>query len=315
MKKLLSLILTLVMLASVLSGSFSVTEAAGYDLHLDFSFGEVCIDEGENGQIISVAGLEHFNDPGKPDIPSKSISVLIPADKDVKSVSVTTGEALVYEDVLVQPAQALHYAQDADFEDVPFVFDGDIYSGDEQYRQENHSEGTMIQIRGYSVYTLLLYPFSYQGTTLTYMPDMSVDIEFGDLAEPLSDLTYIPDESDESFIEDCVENMEAAATYYAKANVAPAKSTLLGSGSVNYVIITQKPFKAEFQKLADHKKSRGLSAKVVTTADIYNQYQGRDKAEQIRNFIKDAYNVNRVKYVLLGASAHGKSPSVPTRLL
>jgi len=65
------------------------------------------------------------------------------------------------------------------------------------------------------------------------------------------------------------------------------------------VIIAPSAFSDALQPLIDHKNKYGIETTLKTTEDIYAEYKGFDKAEQIKYFIKDALEQWNVKYVLL----------------
>jgi len=65
------------------------------------------------------------------------------------------------------------------------------------------------------------------------------------------------------------------------------------------VVITPSKFASELKRLVDHKNKHGVITILETTEDIYNKYNGVDKPEQIKYFIKDAIETWGVKYVLL----------------
>ncbi|MBN2603558.1 MAG: peptidase C25 [Candidatus Thermoplasmatota archaeon] len=65
------------------------------------------------------------------------------------------------------------------------------------------------------------------------------------------------------------------------------------------VIITPSKFKNQLQKFVTHKNSFGVDTIIKTTEEIYKEYTGRDKPEQIKYFIKDAIEDWGIKYVLL----------------
>ena len=71
------------------------------------------------------------------------------------------------------------------------------------------------------------------------------------------------------------------------------------------------------QVLADHKISRGLTAVVATTEQIYLNYDGTrpdggtDNQTRIRNFIIDAYSSWSTEFVLLGGDADREEPPAP----
>lgn len=65
------------------------------------------------------------------------------------------------------------------------------------------------------------------------------------------------------------------------------------------VIIAPNMFSGALQPLIDHKNSVGVQTFLKTTEDIYDEYQGRDQAEQIKYFIYDSVKNLGIKYVLL----------------
>jgi hypothetical protein len=82
------------------------------------------------------------------------------------------------------------------------------------------------------------------------------------------------------------------------------------------VIIAPSKFEQALQPLIDHKISKGMNTTLKTTEDIYNEYtEGRDKAENIKLFIKDAIEEMGVSYVLLvgGRKGHTLKWYLPVR--
>jgi len=65
------------------------------------------------------------------------------------------------------------------------------------------------------------------------------------------------------------------------------------------VIIAPKKFSRILNNLVNHKNQIGTRTFLKTTEDIYKQYNGVDKPEQIKYFIKDAIETNNITYVLL----------------
>jgi hypothetical protein len=65
------------------------------------------------------------------------------------------------------------------------------------------------------------------------------------------------------------------------------------------VIIAPSKFSGTLQKLIDHKNQHGINTTLKTTEDIYKEYNGTDKPEQIKYFIKYALDTWHIKYVLL----------------
>lgn len=65
------------------------------------------------------------------------------------------------------------------------------------------------------------------------------------------------------------------------------------------VIIAPAKFSAKIQPLIDHKNDIGITTFLKTIEDIFSDYEGRDEAEQVKYFIKDAVETNQISYVLL----------------
>jgi len=65
------------------------------------------------------------------------------------------------------------------------------------------------------------------------------------------------------------------------------------------VIIAPNKFKFALYPLMYHKNNIGVNTTIKTTEEIYDEYTGRDKPEQIKYFIKDAKESWDVEYVLL----------------
>jgi hypothetical protein len=81
------------------------------------------------------------------------------------------------------------------------------------------------------------------------------------------------------------------------------------------VIIAPKKFVSDLQPLVDHKNNHGVKTFVKTTEDIMSQYQGRDDAEKVKYFIKDALETKNITYVLLVGGRNGQLSgwNVPVR--
>jgi hypothetical protein len=65
------------------------------------------------------------------------------------------------------------------------------------------------------------------------------------------------------------------------------------------VIILPDHFSSSIESLIEHKNSVGIETIVKTTEAIYAEYDGIDKAEQIKYFIKDAVEAFDISYVFL----------------
>ena len=93
------------------------------------------------------------------------------------------------------------------------------------------------------------------------------------------------------------------------------KPFFVSSNTYDLVIIAPKIFSRALSPLVKHKNDVGVKTILKTTEDIYREYNGRDKPEQIKYFIKDALETWGIKYVLLvgGLKSGRQSWYVPVR--
>jgi hypothetical protein len=79
----------------------------------------------------------------------------------------------------------------------------------------------------------------------------------------------------------------------------PEKNPFSANEEYDLVIITPSKFVDALQPLVEHKNEYGMLTTVKTLDEIYSQYTGFDEPEQIKYFIKDAFETMGIKYVLL----------------
>ena len=103
--------------------------------------------------------------------------------------------------------------------------------------------------------------------------------------------------------------------------MGPLSQSLPSGGPYDYVIVTSSALASSFQPLLNQKLSEHLTATIVTTDYIYANYTGTEshandpmgaagvEADQIRQFIADAYDNWGTRWVLLG----GDMSVVPMR--
>ena len=80
-----------------------------------------------------------------------------------------------------------------------------------------------------------------------------------------------------------------------------ASSPSLNTTYYQFLIITPKEFLPLLQPLVNHKIDMGMTTKLVSLEDVYDQmfWHGRDESEQIKYFIKTAIETWQTEYVLL----------------
>ena len=71
------------------------------------------------------------------------------------------------------------------------------------------------------------------------------------------------------------------------------------SNEYDMVIISRNFYRSAIQTLINHKNSHGVKTFFKDVNEIYNGYPGRDHAEKIKYFIKDAIETKGISYVLM----------------
>jgi hypothetical protein len=118
-------------------------------------------------------------------------------------------------------------------------------------------------------------------------------------------------------LEDSVLNPEDLASYESKtASPTPLGNVCNDDETYGYVIISHRDLIDDSQEFTlddfiARKESQGYAVKLVMMDEITGSYPGRDVAEQMRNFLTDAYNQWDTDFVLLA----GEPGHVPTRAM
>ena len=172
--------------------------------------------------------------------------------------------------------------------------------------------------RGSAVLVLALHPVEYVPATgeLASVGELSVSVT---LKPERSGVIVRHRPDSRRPVEATVDNPDTAASYRESSRSgggSVARGLADPSDSYAYVIVTSEELMNAagpyaLTNLLAHKQSRGLTATMVSTTDIYANYTGVDNAEKVRNFIVDAYNNWETDYVLLA----GDTNVVPMRKL
>ena len=96
---------------------------------------------------------------------------------------------------------------------------------------------------------------------------------------------------------------------FIKVTYKQSSEIVFTNNEYDLIIVTSEDFSNAVQPLVEHKNNIGIPTLVKTTEEICNEYSGRDRAEQIKYFIKDAIEKYGSHYILLA----GDMKIVPMR--
>jgi hypothetical protein len=111
------------------------------------------------------------------------------------------------------------------------------------------------------------------------------------------------------FISFLVVSQTIGVTAFNKNITSNTLSMLSNSDEYDMVIISTSLYSSFILPLINHKNSSGVKTFLKTITEIYDNYEGRDNAEKIKYFIKEAKEVYDINYVLI----IGGAMDIPSR--
>ena len=274
MKKILPLIIVGILFLSGF-GAVAMTDDNNYDLKIENKsviISEPIIWETDQYATISLAGsTSSLLHAGKPVLPVITKIFTFPFGSRIISVDVSFSE--IKEEMLsrkVTPGSR-PVTSIAGFQlDSEPMKDITIYNSPELYPSSNYSYSITAGLYGEEHVILLAvqcYPIRYSPSQNKIYYSKNFEIDI--IYEEPSNPIEFPDEYD-------------------------------------LVIIAPETFSDTLQHLVEHKNSYGIDTVMKTVEDIYNEYNGRDKPEQIKYFIKDAVETWGIDYVLIVGGMNGQ---------
>jgi len=270
----------------------------------DFSFeGVPVLTTADGATTVSLAGEELWLSTGDPMVPVRETTILLPQNTHIASIDVTyRGEGTIIGRGVGTLASPVAVPTDGS---LPMSSGWEEFAG-VSFPTEEAADYSNVNIAGYNLGILRVFPVAYDAAadTLTYYSDIVVSVTTTAI-EGVGNLVARASQTDYDRVAAMVDNPEAMQDYAmaSAGDVAVASGSLPESGSYDYVIITSSALEASFQPLIQQKQDRGISARTVTTEYITANYSGTengDKADKIRDFIRDAYGNWGTEYVLLG---------------
>ena len=150
--------------------------------------------------------------------------------------------------------------------------DANIYESDDPYPQEwvyNNTGGGLSEGEHTTFLTVRVYP-----------------------------VRYLPAEDQLQFIDNITVNI---------SYIEPSYNILGNNDAYDLLIISPSKYKRQLNSLVNHKNRFGVRTKLVTLNFIYDRiWYGRDEAEKIKLFIKEAIEESGIKYVLLVGGLKGQ---------
>ena len=297
MKKIICLLILLSISVVLIAETESMT------LHFtkeDFTFAKQnnydVINPPQNNNYVFTSGL------GEPQLSLKIITLSIPFDKEISEVKIIHKEVHALKDeFLLYPVQKPKTLSD----ESPMEFidaDPSIYGKSAIFPDRIVQISRSGFLSGYHLGSILVSPFQYDplNNELVFIDELELEILYSESKTSGIEISQ-RSQASQTFLAD-----QVAKIIYNKNDIHNPHTVLneLKDDIYEYVIITTDNFEAEFQPLADWKTQKGIRTLIVSTTDIFSNYDGVDNAEKVRNFIKDYYQNHGTLWILLGGDTN-----------
>ena len=281
-----------------------------------FSESDLIFDRENAFDLVSLKGCVKTGRPGHPDLPSRIIHLIVPADGRVADVCITDAHKVILNgEFLVTPAQPDRRTDGSNTTEWTKPHPA-IYNSDSLYPSapvEIVGEGYLA---GSHLVALALHPLQYQPRLqkliFSTQLEISVELEQSDNFST-SSRTYRRSARvqrlQERILTRFADNKKDVPRFICKSpGSALCKTDLGGSAYPEYLVITSSELEPAFSPLVEWKAKKGTEAAIVRMDSILSAYPGRDDAEKLRNSLIEAYQ-NGTSWVLLG----GDEDVVPIR--
>lgn len=312
-----NLIILLIICLFPVSGKGQMTK----EVVLHFNENDFIFKSDDNGQLYILSQTQNVTyqaDRQAPALPLVRINYLIGSNESYKNVSYEAEDELMLSEVLIAPNPEVVPTNIAQTSKMTSQIIN--YKKNEYPEQNIKYTGTHL-LGGFKYLSFLVCPFRYDALSkrlylkkeITLMIKAATSLSDAETKTNSSNNVYL-DTSKIPTLRNLIVNNEDIDRLYNTANDRRfAEENLYTSSSTgyDYLIITNNALKTAFQELAEWKTMKGIKSKVLTTAEISNQYTGTSLQSKIKKALKDYYNgtYSGLKYVLLG----GDVDIVPSR--
>ena len=302
--KRISDLLKIMMLTAYLIGGLAMASDE-YVYTVSTGQGSVEIADGK----ISISGGEMIATPGAPALAYRVIKLALPANTEVIDLTYETSDPLIIGtaeiDFIRGDLRTGNYPADtAAFPD-PLIFDTDQIFPDERVRLLGSGNWGDIHVADLAVYPIAYRPLSER---ILLYPEITVHLSL----RARSNGNGLAIRSDPNAY-GALMGMVSNRIDFSSMASPPLNDPPIALGNIpppEYLIITSGEIAPGFYPFLKWKNQKGLPTDMVLIEDILASTGGIDPAEQLRNYLIQAYNEG-VRYVLLG----GSDDIVPIRYL
>lgn len=303
-----AILLALLLTAALTAQPIVKTTVSGDEIVAQVAFAPLQVTTAGNYARVAVKDLPLLQAPGKPALPFYALRLLLPPNREVKEIVVSGEVENIVGEWHVKPAAVVipWFVKNAD---KPLAVEDGAYLKNDAFPGKLHSAWQLTPIAGYPVVSLNLYPCQYQPASgsLQFYRNLQVRVALNSVR---SEIAVHSDYA--ARVASLVMNPQTLTPYADRAYLATSRE------DVPYVIITTQSLinlgvQYNWEYFVNYLKTQNVNARIVTVEEIYQNYTGKDKADQVRNFIKYAFANWHTRYVLLGGDGDKGAELVPVR--
>ncbi len=269
----------------------------------------------ENGEFLN--SLPQMLDSGAPALPYFPVRILLPMGEVVDEVFIVSSEHQT-----VYSAKKISHIPMMQPISEPFKLNDpgrnlNIYNANEFYPENDFNKlGTQF-MNGYQILLINLYPYKYNPVTneVSWSKEMKVSYSshFDTTTMEQQNRFLLNKNRAVNDLSELLINPQEMQSYH-KSAISYDRNLPNPDQPFSMVIITTNEAVSYFEEFVNWKNTQGISTGIFTTEDIYENYEGQDDQEKVRNFVIDAYatysaSETPLEYVLLG----GDDELVPER--
>jgi len=266
------------------------------------------IENADGFSELIIENCSYISEEGMPDIPVFGVDILLAPGHEITSILIQNIEFYpAIENISIRPAAAqfpISKGAPAEYKAMP---NSNIYNLNQDF-PENIIDGKNTSfLRGHAIGSFLIYPVIFNPILKRAVPIKSITLEIISQTTPRAEETLRflrNDLQTKQRIKQTVENRdESIFNHYMSLREV--------NSSPNYdiLVITKESFTSALCNFITHKNLWGYKVLVKTIEEIYQDYQGVDNAEKMRNCVMDAYENDGISYLMLFGDSHQSNSS------
>ncbi len=281
--------------------TFATTFLFSETIKKSFEFEKPTIKKQNKFTILSYKNCINYGTENQPELPHYNINLLLPKGEVIKIVKILNIEYYDKLDKILLKPTFGQFPISRPPKNYNPVLDKVAY-GSDFYPESQITKAVTSFLSGHSIGSFQIIPIKYLPNLKTILPIKKITLKIITQKSENAQAA-LENYKNNDYILKRIKNIVSNFNDYKK--LYPDISQKSRDEDYDLLLITNQTLLPAFSDYIDFKSSIGFFVAVKTTEDIYNEYQGVDNQEKIRNCIIDYYQNHNLKYVLLGGDADG----------